>query len=274
MPTENAQRVYTPRLGVAAPGMSWVPAPNYLLRRAAILDWLRDAPTGRVLEMGCGPGPLLYDLSLRGFEATGVETSTRSLEISPKLLGDTQAVTVQSTPPAIGERYDYLFAFEVLEHIEDDVGALRSWLNYLKPGGRVLVSIPAHRRRWNVTDVCAGHFRRYDREDVARLFSDAGLQPTRIGSYGWPLSRLLEILRNVAKKRELARDGIDPTTLRIGDAELSAASGSDRSLLARLYPLYAGPVGVSFLSLAAFVQKAFYDSSLGVSFLVDARKES
>ncbi|MEM9760880.1 MAG: class I SAM-dependent methyltransferase, partial [Pseudomonadota bacterium] len=136
-----------------------------------------------------------------------------------------------------------------------------------------LVSVPAHRRRWNVTDICAGHFRRYDREDVLRLFTDAGLQPRRIGSYGWPLSRLLEILRNIAKKRELARDGVDPATLRIGDAELSAASGSDRSLLARFYPLYAGPIGVSCLSLATFLQKAFYDSTLGVSFLVDARKE-
>lgn len=273
MPTESAQRVYTPRLGVAAPGMSWVPAPTYLLRRAAILDWLRDAPAGRVLEMGCGPGALLYDLSLRGFEGTGVETSTRSLEIAPQLLAETAAVTVQPHEPAKGERYDYLLAFEVLEHIEDDVGALRRWLDFLKPGGRVLVSVPAHRRRWNVTDICAGHFRRYDREDVLRLFTDAGLQPRRIGSYGWPLSRLLEILRNIAKKRELARDGVDPATLRIGDAELSAASGSDRSLLARFYPLYAGPIGVSCLSLATFLQKAFYDSTLGVSFLVDARKE-
>ncbi len=273
MPTESAQRVYSPRLGVAAPGMSWVPAPTYLLRRAAILDWLRDAPAGRVLEMGCGPGALLYDLSLRGFEATGVETSSRSLEIAPHLLDDRPGVTVQSTPPAAEERYDYLFAFEVLEHIEDDLGTLRGWLDYLKPGGRVLVSVPAHRKRWNVTDICAGHFRRYDREDVIELFESAGLKPTRVGTYGWPASHVLAILDSIAQKRKLRRRGLDPSTLRVGDADLSAASGSDRSQVARLYPLYSGPLGRALLSTATFLQKAFYGSSLGASFLVDARKE-
>jgi 2-polyprenyl-3-methyl-5-hydroxy-6-metoxy-1,4-benzoquinol methylase len=67
---------------------------------------------------------------------------------------------VASLAPA---SFDYLFAFEVLEHIADDLSALREWTGFLKPGGRLLVSVPAHARKYGKADEIVGHVRRYER---------------------------------------------------------------------------------------------------------------
>jgi hypothetical protein len=89
-----------------------------------------------------------------------------------------------------------VIAFEVLEHIEDDVSALRTWSSHLIDGGFVLLSVPAFRARFKRWDVLAGHFRRYDPEDLAATAAAAGLQVVAIWTYGFPLGQLLERVRN------------------------------------------------------------------------------
>src|SRR6056297_1260018 len=149
-------------MGISAPELAWVPSPTYILRRAAVLDWLRDYPPGKVLEIGCGPGALLRDLADRGFSGTGVEVSEKARAIARQFLADNPEMrVVANLPEQNSGAYDYVLAFEVLEHIENDVAALNDWLAYLKPGGIAFLSVPAHRSRWNVTDLSAGHFRRY-----------------------------------------------------------------------------------------------------------------
>ncbi|MEL7157397.1 MAG: methyltransferase domain-containing protein, partial [Actinomycetota bacterium] len=54
-------------------------------------------------------------------------------------------------------RFDYVMAFEVLEHITDDRAALEEWLRRLRPGGRVLFSVPAHQRKYGDADRAVGH---------------------------------------------------------------------------------------------------------------------
>jgi SAM-dependent methyltransferase len=260
---------------VADPATGWVPAPTYILRRAAILDWLKKSPPGRVLEIGCGPGALLGDLARAGYNGLGVESSADARRIAPRLIGDMPGIAVADRlPEQATQTFDYVMAFEVLEHIENDSAALASWVKYLRPDGHVLLSLPAHRHRWNVTDIAAGHFRRYDRADVERLLRDAGLRIERLGSYGWPVSRVNEALRLAATRRSLRRSGIDPAAIARGDADRTAQSGVDRRLETRLFPLYGGLVGRAFFSLAIAVQRLSYDSSRGISFLVMARKSS
>jgi SAM-dependent methyltransferase len=188
------------------------------------------------------------------------------------LIGDIPGIVIRDSLP-VGQEgtFDYLFSFEVLEHIEDDRSALNAWLAYLKPGGVVFISVPAHQRRWNVTDIAVGHYRRYDRDDVLNVMRGAGLQLERLGTYGWPVSRVIELLRVWAKKRSLRKQGIDPDTIRPGDLELTKASGVDRRAESRLYPVYGSLVGRFFFRLATLVQKLFYRSSLGISFIVIAR---
>ena len=64
--------------------------------------------------------------------------------------------------------FDLVCAFEVLEHIEDDVAALREWGAKVRPGGYVMISSPAFPDRFGPFDHFAGHFRRYDRQQFVR----------------------------------------------------------------------------------------------------------
>jgi SAM-dependent methyltransferase len=264
---------YTRLMGVAAPELEWVPSPTYILRRAAILDWLRGYPPGRVLEMGCGPGALLHELARRGFHGVGVELSERSRRVAGQLLGGQPEIQIRDRLPT-GEKgsFDYLFAFEVLEHIEDDVAALSEWLEYLRPGGTLFISVPAHRAKWNVTDLFAGHFRRYERDEVLALLERTGLEPLRIGTYGWPVTRLIEWLRVRSRQRELRQQGIDPDSITVGDEELTKSSGVDRQLVTRLYRIYGSLPGRLLFRLAMWLQRRFYRTSLGISFIAVARK--
>ena len=264
---------YTKMMGVAAPELEWVPSPTYILRRAAILDWLRGYDSGKVLEMGCGPGALLHELAQMGFHGVGVEVSEDSRKVAEHLVGQEANVQVWDSLPTQGQgTFDYLLSFEVLEHIEDDVSALKEWLGYLKPGGIVFISVPAHRSKWNVTDLLAGHFRRYDKADVLSLLDKAGLELVRIGTYGWPASWVIERLRVRAKENELKKNGQDPDEITVGDLELTKSSGVDRGLVTRLYKVYGSLPGRLFFRLASIIQKPFYQTQLGISFIAVARK--
>ncbi len=264
---------YTKMMGAALPERQWVPSPTYILRRAAILDWLRREPPGRVIEFGCGPGALLHDLSKRGFHGLGVEQSPKSLALSREFLADSNNIKVADSPDGFSPgSADYLLSFEVLEHIEYDDLALREWLTFLKPGGTILLSVPAHSQRWNITDINAGHFRRYDRTDVIRLLESAGLKIERIGTYGWPVSRLIETLRERVTRSSLQARGESAAEIQKGDANRTMESGSDRSIETRLFRYYGNVLGQFGFLVAAQTQRLFYNTDLGISFIVRARK--
>jgi SAM-dependent methyltransferase len=261
---------YTPELGVAVPELSWVPAPTFVLRRGAVLDRARTWAPGRVLEIGCGPGALLYELARLGSSCVGVEPSAASRSIASSLLAETPEARVQAELPEPGEPFDYLLAFEVLEHIDDDASALRQWLEHLRRGGLVLLSVPAGSSRWTVTDLLAGHFRRYDRADVISLADVAGLELIELSTYGWPATWMIERARLAVRTLQLRRRG--GQELRPGDVERSHASGADRRLEARLYPLYSTRPGRALFAGAARLQRLFYSTDWGISFLLLARK--
>jgi SAM-dependent methyltransferase len=244
----------------------------FALRRRAILDQVNHWEPGRFLEMGCGSGALLCELGRLGFRGVGVEMSDRARELARQLTSRHPELEVLDSLP--DGPFDYLFSFEVLEHIEDDAAALHDWVKRLRPGGRALLSVPAHQRKWNVTDTMAGHYRRYDREDTVRLVRSADLEIEGVTTYGFPASWLIEKLRLAATHARARKRGIDPARVQRGDRELTLESGIERTLESQLFPFYAGRIGCAAFSLAARVQLTFYPTDWGISFLVSARKPS
>jgi SAM-dependent methyltransferase len=75
-----------------------------------------------------------------------------------------------STLPAIG-------VFDVVEHIEDDLGFLLHLRDLLKPGGMLYLTVPAYKFLWSHEDVNAGHFRRYTLASMKMKLLVAGLEP-------------------------------------------------------------------------------------------------
>lgn len=264
-----------PLFGLTAPELGWVPAPRYALRRDRLLALAAGLGGGRLLEIGPGAGALLPDFAALGFSCAAVESSEEAFRIASALNADQPAVHLRREPaPDWAGAFDAVVACEVLEHIEDDRGALAEWRAWLRPGGHLLLSVPAHARRWSATDEWAGHFRRYERDGLRRLLEDAGLAVEELECYGFPLSNLVEPLRAWSHGRALrrrqagARDGMPAPAME----KATAQSGVERGLEARLWPLQAGLPGRLLFRAAFRLQTAFRHRDLGTGYLVLARR--
>lgn len=124
---------------------------------------------------------------------TVVERDAASRAVAAARLTGTDAdvrADLDEVPHA--QAFDLVCAFEVLEHLADDVGALSEWSSFLAPGGHVLISVPAFQELFGPADEAAGHLRRYAPDELRERFRDTGLDPRWVRCYGWPVGHLLE----------------------------------------------------------------------------------
>lgn len=257
-------------LGPAAPEAGWVPAPRYLLRRARVLRQVRDMPRGEVLEVGCGAGVLLHELDELGFRCSALERSLDARELAGALAMQAHRdirIYEQAADDWAG-RFGLVMAFEVLEHIEDDLGALQEWRQWLPAGGHLLLSVPSHMDKWNPSDVWAGHFRRYERASLIALLRRAGFEPERVECYGFPLANLAERVR-AAKYAPEVDERTDLTAA--GRQANTDRSGIDRRHVMAWFPWLASPPGQLAMLGADLIQRPFLSTELGNGYLVRAR---
>lgn len=257
-------------LGPAAPEQGWVPAPRYLLRRALILRELRTIQPCGTLEIGPGAGMLLHELDARGFHCCALEMSEAARAIADQLAREAgRDIRFFEHPQAAWTgRFGLVMAFEVLEHIEHDLDALREWRSWLQPGGTLLLSVPCHMRKWNPSDVWAGHFRRYERAQLGKLARAAGFEIERISCYGFPLANLAEKVRARSYAPEVNED---TDTTAQGKHDNSARSGIDRRHVMKWYPLLSHPLGKLAIRCADLAQRPFLGAELGNGYLLRAR---
>jgi SAM-dependent methyltransferase len=157
-----------------------------------IRPWLGD----RVLEVGAGTGTFShFFLNREHLVLTDIREDY--LTTLRETYGDSPNVAV--------ERYDLegpgdhlhdhgidtVVCLNVLEHIKDDIGALRSFTELLAPGGRVILQLPAHPLLYGSLDVGLDHFRRYTKHDIRSKFAAVGLETVYtgrmnlFGALGW-----------------------------------------------------------------------------------------
>src|SRR5690554_4777090 len=256
-------------LGPAAPEAGWVPAPRYLLRRARILRQLAGIKPCQALEIGCGAGVLLHELTARGFDCSALESSAEARTLARGLATDAGIdIDFHESPPADWQgRFPLLMAFEVLEHIEHDRDALEAWRSWMPAGGTLLLSVPSHMSRWNPADVWAGHFRRYERQALGSLLRGAGFEPDEMECYGFPLATASEKL-TARRYARAERPGDDRTVE--GKQANSHRSGIDRSHVMKWFPLMNNPFGKAAITLADLAQRPFLGGELGNGYLVRA----
>lgn len=255
--------------GPSVPEKGWVPAPRFILRRERIQRLLARYSPGSLLEIGCGAGTLLHEFSKRGFACEALETSTAALEIARHVNAD--GVIFHRSPQADwADRFDYLFAFEVLEHIEDDRAALATWHTWLKPGGVMLMSVPSHMRKWTASDIYAGHYRRYERATLIDLIKACGFTIEHCESYGFPLANMVSPLRAHIHARILAARREANQDIRTRNNDMS---GVERRAESRFYPLLKSLPGRLMMRLAFLMQKWSLNRNWGDGYLVLARKK-
>lgn len=152
-------------------------------RRDAVYDLVqsRQLPTSAaILEIGCSGGPLMQRLRGAGYtDLTGIDVSSPAIELAQARGVANVSVMDGAALEFADARFDLVIASDVLEHIEDEGRALREWTRVLKPGGQLLVFVPAHSYLWSEHDVVNHHFRRYSRAGLVAALARAGLHTSR-----------------------------------------------------------------------------------------------
>jgi len=212
-----------------------------LIRRKVPLP--RDA---RLLEIGCGTGHNLPMLGEFG-QVDALEIDPIARGMAEKRLGR----TVLSSPlPAIegvpDDTYDMVAALDVIEHIPDDAAALEGIARVLKPGGKLLMTVPAHQWMWSAHDVVNHHQRRYSRRDFKRLVDNSPLNLESIGylnSLLFPVAMAQRLASKITGKEDA---NLAPPAEPINQA-LERVFALERRVIGRI-PL---PPGLSLFAVAS-----------------------
>lgn len=153
------------------------------------LPYLGDRP----IEIGSGVGDYAEDFARHGVRITASEADPRRLDQLRSRFAGHPLVTVRELTVPIDEDGDYsaVVAYNVLEHIPDDVAAVRSFARLSRPGGAVVLFVPAFPIAMSDLDRRIGHQRRYRRADLRRVLEEAGLDVERlhyvnaVGLFAW-----------------------------------------------------------------------------------------
>jgi ubiquinone/menaquinone biosynthesis C-methylase UbiE len=173
-------------------------------RRAIIEAELRrlGLPRGaRVLDAGCGSGRTLMQLAPHG-SVSGIELNEDAAAIA-RARGDFDVrIGRLEELPWDDETFDLITCLDVIEHTSDDVRALTELRRVSKPGGWVLVTVPAYQSLWSQHDIANHHFRRYSRRTLAAAAAAAGFEVERMTSFNSLLLAPAAVVRLARRRRE------------------------------------------------------------------------
>jgi 2-polyprenyl-3-methyl-5-hydroxy-6-metoxy-1,4-benzoquinol methylase len=202
----------------------WTKTPKHILRKKCIEHITKDWAPARFIEMGPGVGDITKSFLERGFKGVCYDIGEETKDFLRKnlmIFGNSIEV-IDNLETLTPECFDYLFAFEVIEHIQDDNGTLRLWSSYLRKGGKILISVPAHMKKYGSQDESFGHIRRYEKKDLCMLLQRAGYANISILNYGFPLGN---ITRNMADRLRIYNRHYQSLSLE----ERSIRSGVERA---------------------------------------------
>jgi SAM-dependent methyltransferase len=228
----------------------------FVSRREVVRDVLSDAvlDLGRraLFDIGCGSGGLLEFLGASGVPLAGAcDVHPESLALVRRRVGVPLLLVDEGRFPPLAPGYTLVSLFDVLEHIDDDLGTLRHLLDILEPGGILVLTVPAHPSLFGEMDAIAHHRRRYRRRELGEQLRGAGFRVLRLAHFMAPLVPLVIVRwlvrslpgRRTAMERRQAELGVTPVL-----------NGLMRAVLRLERPLVrAGllPFGSSLIAVAA-----------------------
>lgn len=192
------------------------------------------------LEVGCGTGYVLSGVSKEfpGATLLGSEIFTAGLGFAAARLPSVNFIQMDARNIPYREEFDVIGAFDVLEHIEEDVTVLREVHSALKTNGFLFLTVPQHSWLWSLVDEYACHVRRYSASELHQKLESAGFEVVRSTSF---VSLLLPAMLLSRVKQRYAKISIDPAD------ELKLSEGLN-SFLYRVMQVEVGLIqrGVSF----------------------------
>jgi SAM-dependent methyltransferase len=213
----------------------------------AELDRLPLPAGARVLDAGCGSGRTLQELKRYG-HVFGIELNAEAAELARSREQGEVLIGRLEELPWDGATFDLITCLDVIEHTPDDRVTLRELLRVTKPGGHMLVTVPAYPALWSLHDEANHHYRRYVRGTLRAAAGAAGWQVSRVSSFNSLLLAPAGAVRLV--QRRLGAHHGYTNDLALGPAWLNNALELPLTLEARW--LARGrtlPAGLSLLAL-------------------------
>lgn len=221
----------------------WFVARRNILR-SVIQRIVRPPANARILEIGCGTGHNLAMLGEFGrVDASELDDTARRL--SEKRLGrKIEAAALPDLSVFPEASYDLVALLDVLEHVADDHAALAAIQTRLKPGGKLLITVPANPWMWTAHDAAHHHHRRYTKSQLEREARAAGFEIELLSPFNTILFPLIAAVRAAGKVtgRESADDAMPPGPL---NRLFQGLFGLESGLIGRI-PM---PFGVSLVAV-------------------------
>ena len=221
-----------------------------------------EPATFRILDAGCGTGQMLQHLGRFG-RAVGIDTSPEAIRFAATRNVDHLVLgSILELPFAEGS-FDCVLSLDVIEHVDADVELIRHLAGVLKPGGHLVLTVPAFRALWSEHDEVNWHKRRYRAPQLRDLLTTHGLEIERLTYCNTALFapifaiRKLKNLRNRFRGRGLVRrnghpEGLPRFESDLGELPRPVNEGLFRLMQAenRLLARRDFPFGVSLLAVA------------------------
>lgn len=223
----------------------------------AIMDpLLPQKPNFRLLDVGCGAGNMIHHLSRYG-EVKGIDIDARPVKKAQERGYDVAQFDATQPMPFDDGSFDAVTALDVIEHNENDMAILADSFRVLKPGGHIIITVPAFMFLWSHNDVLNAHVRRYTAGELEEKLQQTGFQVKRI-SYNnffiFPLAAALLLLRRKTEaKPELASHHVSEEEYQV---EMEPASPPVNAVLTAVGKVEAAlirhvnlPVGTSLIAV-------------------------
>lgn len=178
--------------------------PRYLFRRHTVLRKVK--PGKKFIEIGPGNLKLSSELVNKFNEGIAIdfESSVKNIYagLPPHIKSKLSVKIGDLFNLELSNKFDCVISCEVMEHVKDDRAFLAKASSMLNKNGQIIISVPAREKYWTIHDEVVGHYKRYEKSELIRMFREAGFTNINIYSYGFPFTNALWVLRRIHGEKQ------------------------------------------------------------------------
>lgn len=180
----------------------WYRSRNRVIKRL-FKNYLGTIDSKKIMEIGCGNGFILKGLTdFKNYTLYGADIHIQGLKNSKDRLPEVDFIQLDATRMPFEKEFDAIGAFDVLEHIEDDVAVIKNVHKALKPKGYFFITVPQYQWMWSNMDNIDQHKRRYSHNELNSKLTQNGFNVLYISSFVFALFPLMAVSRLLKRNKK------------------------------------------------------------------------